>query len=151
MIHADLGVEPGWLDKMHEIMKTTKADILSSVIAMKAIGRMTSTAEETDDRFLPRNYSLSECTNGTWTSPGILLNTGLMLCDLRGDWVEKVFFDVHNEIRISPNGDKYALAISEDWDFSRQARNHGAKLFATTEIKVDHYGHAMYPNRGTVI
>lgn len=151
MIHSDLGVEAGWLDKMHEIMKKTSADVVSSVIALKAAGGMTSTAEETEDEFLPRNYSLSECTNGTWTSPGLLVNTGLILCDLRGAWVDNVCFSMRDQIRISTTGERYALCASEDWDFSRQAKKYGAKLFATTEIRVDHYGHAMYPNRGTAI
>lgn len=150
MVHADIDPQEGWLDRMHSIMKETSADVLSCVIAMKAAGGFTSTAEETDDEFKPRNYNFSECTNVTWTSPGLLVNTGLMLCDLRKPWADSVVFAMRDEIRVTENGERYAVCASEDWEFSRQAKKYGAKLFATTAISVNHYGYAMYPNRGII-
>lgn len=145
MLHADISPEPKWLDKMHALMKDTKADMLSVVIALKAAGGMSSTAEETDDPIRPRNYYLQDCKSLTWTSPGLLLNTGMMLVDITKPWVEEMYFHIEDEIQFI-DGKHTAVSFSEDWYFSRLARQKGAKLFATSEVKANHYGHAFFPN-----
>jgi len=43
-------------------------------------------------------------------------------------------------------GQRVPAIVPEDWGFSRMARAVGAKLWATREIEINHYGMMRYPN-----
>jgi hypothetical protein len=139
MLHADVVPEDLWLDKMLAIMEDKKADVLSAVIPIKSPDGMTSTAIESDDPWLPRRLNMAEVYERarTFTDPGLLVNSGLMLVDIRSAWVDRIFFRFEDKIQES-DGEFKARVVSEDWLFSRDARKLGAKIYATTEVLVNH-------------
>jgi hypothetical protein len=55
-------------------------------------------------------------------------------------------FRFENDIIQHPDGRFEAVCMSEDWLMSREANARGAKLLATREIKVTHWGQAEFPN-----
>lgn len=147
MLHVDIDPETGWLGKMLRIMNEHKADILSAVIPVKSGAGYTSTAFESGENEV-RRYTMKEVIGSpekTFTRPGILLNNGLMLVDLTKPWVEKVSFS-HNNGIVMRDGKRQAIGFPEDWHFSRQARELGASLYATAEVKVEHIGEYRYRN-----
>jgi GT2 family glycosyltransferase len=156
LLHDDVVPEPLWLDKMMEIMADQEADVLAAVIPIKDDKGLTSTAldlpvGEGDPHWRVKRLTLSEIYSSyesTFTHEKILLNTGLMLVDLRKPWAEKVWFAFEDQIIPDPkkSGDFMAVGISEDWFFSRKARELGAKLYATREISVTHTGSRDYSN-----
>jgi hypothetical protein len=149
MLHADVMPEPEWLDKTLRVMSETGADVVSVVMPMKNGQGLTSTGIESDDRMKPRRFTIKqlEAMPLTFTHPKLVVNTGLMLIDVRKPWVERIHFRVEDEIRIE-NGVRAAHALSEDWAFSMDARALGAKLYATRAIRAHHLGEQAYPNFG---
>lgn len=148
MLHADIAPNDMWLDKMHAIMADKKADVLSAVVPMKNGLGLTSTALERANKWRPRRLTMREVfqREPTFTDEKILLNSGLMLIDMRKPWVEKIWFRFEDEI-IKVNDKFVAVGISEDWCFSMDAKKLGAKLFATREIGLIHVeGNMSYPN-----
>ena len=104
-----------------------------------------------DPHWRVKRLTLNEIYNDyepTFTHEKLLVNTGLMLVDLRKTWVENVWFAFEDKIIPDPKapGNFKAVGISEDWFFSRRARELGAKLFATREVAVRHVGSADYSN-----
>lgn len=155
MVHADIGPETYWLDKMHAIMSEHKADILSVVAPMKSYEGLTSTGIDgyIDGRraLTPRRFTMREIyamPHATFTHPDLVINTGLMLVDLTKPWVEEVAFGIADEIHVSDDGKFTPFTIPEDWSFSRQARNRGAIIYATRDVKLEHWGTAAYANTG---
>lgn len=156
MVHSDVWPrEHLWLDKMLAIMKKNQADVLSAVIRLKDDSDKTSTALEIPDTTMVNGFRESKMTleeiaakyPPTFTDPLILLNTGLMLVDLRKPFAEKVWFEFRDSIHKDEKGTWFASSLSEDYGFTRMARAQGAKLFATTEIKVAHCGGGVYLNQ----
>lgn len=146
ILHADIEVEQGWADKMLAIMEEKKCDILSAVIPIKN-EKNTSTAIHLgghDKKIL----TLDDCEKRgrTFTDENLLVNTGLMLIDLKGEWVEGVVFKMEDGI-IEKNGEKIPYIFTEDWCFSRDAREKGAKIYATNEVKVWHLGGGRWFNQ----
>ena len=77
----------------------------------------------------------------------LLCNTGCMVCRLGGAWCDptKVFFDeVTTFDRI--NNQWTPIVRSEDWFFTARAAQYGAKVMATTSLKVRHYGISAFSN-----
>jgi GT2 family glycosyltransferase len=156
LLHDDVVPQPLWLDEMMRVMQKHQADVLSVVIPIKNEKGLTSTAldvgiGEEDPHWRVKRLTLTEIYNDyepTFTHEKLLVNTGLLLVDLRKSWVENVWFAF--EDRIIPDakvpGDFKAVGVSEDWFFSRRARELGAKLYATREISVLHSGSADYSN-----
>lgn len=149
LLHADIFPEAGWLDKMLEIMQRTEAEILSAIIPIKDSRGVTSTARESDNRWRPIRYTLNEVykMEPTFTDPAILLNSGLMIVDLRGEWTKQIWFRTEDMIVQNAPGEFTQLFISEDWLFSRDARKLGVtKQFATREVRAQHVGTSYYGN-----
>lgn len=157
LLHDDVVPEPLWLDKMMEIMAGKDADVLAVVIPIKDDKGLTSTALDlsvgtSDPQWRVKRLTLNEIYSTsyepTFTHEKILLNTGLMLVDLRKSWAEKAWFAFEDKIIPDPKkpGDFMAVGISEDWFFSRRARELGAKLYATREVSVIHTGSRDYSN-----
>ncbi len=146
--HADIEPEPHFLRKMWDIMTKNKADILSCVVPIKnpSLNGHTSTAY--DEPTGVRRLTFSELPQGTFEHELLLVNSGLMLISLKKDWVEKVCFRFEDWLEKDENGFFRANGISEDWLFSRDARKLGARIFATREINLIHYGSFGYPNFG---
>lgn len=149
LLHADvIPQEEHWLDKMMEISQKHRADILSVVIPIKDGRGLTSTAIESENHWKPRRLSLKELFDRepTFTDPNILVNSGLMLVDIRNHWADKVFFRFEDRIVLNEKGLYEANTMSEDWNYSRDARMYDAYIYATREIKVVHEGRAHYSN-----
>lgn len=146
MIHDDICPQAGWLDIMLAIMEKKELDVLSAIVPQKTTQGLTSTAWD------HRGYSIQRMTikeayklDVTVTDENLLVNTGLMLVDMRKDWVEKICFRFEDAI-IKKDGKYIPVEISEDWYFSREARKLGAKLGATRAVEVKHMGRAAYTN-----
>lgn len=158
MLHSDIAVTTAnWCDRMVEIMEREKADVLSVIMPLKVVGEdKTSTAiEEPDDNplgFKARKLTLRECAarGTTWTDPNLLLNTGLMLVDIRKPWAEEVWFEFQDKIdSVEENGVKrfFPVSIAEDYGFSRMVRAAGGKLVVTQEIPAWHCGGGRFSNQ----
>jgi hypothetical protein len=148
MIHDDIAPQPGWLDIMLHIMDREKVDVLSAIVPQKTMQGFTSTAFGTGALGCQlKRLTMKEAYAGPATikSADLLVNTGLMLVDMRKPWVEKVCFKFEDDIA-KVDGKYVPVEISEDWYFSREARAYGAKLAATREIGVKHFGRAAYVN-----
>ncbi len=156
LLHDDIVPEPFWLDEMMRIMEAHGADVLSVVVPIKNDKGLTSTALDVgvgdeDPHWRVKRLTLNEIYNDyepTFTHEKLLVNTGLMLVDLQKPWVENVWFAFEDKIIPDPKapGNFKAVGVSEDWFFSRRARELGAKLYATREISVRHAGTTEYSN-----
>jgi predicted O-methyltransferase YrrM len=70
-----------------------------------------------------------------------------MLVDMQKPWVfdDSLVFTIRDKI-LRYRGQRVPAIVPEDWGFSRMARAVGAKLWATREVALDHYGMMKYPN-----
>jgi hypothetical protein len=145
MLHSDIVVtEAGWLDRMHVIMHENEADVLSAVVPIKGPEGTTSTAKIAAEQWPPQvdRLGMRDCLElpETFTHEWLALNTGLMLVDLRKPWVERCHFEIRDRVIRGEDGIFRPYVLSEDWNFSLQARALGAKLFATRAIQLKHQG-----------
>jgi hypothetical protein len=118
-----------------------KADLISAVVPVRGDSWMTSTAVETGDPWAARPLSLKECFDypETWTSADLLVNTGLMLLDLNASKFGTSRRAFHQQDRVVLKNDKHvAETIPEDWDFSRQVRGSGGRVYATRKVGLYH-------------
>ena len=148
MLHADIiPVSEAWPAVMFKELYDRGADVMSVISPIKTSHGLTSTAVETDDPWNPRRYSMTEVFEKpeTFTEDGLLINTGLMLVDFRKPWVEDVHFTINDRI-IKRDGQYMPESQPEDWNFSRQARSLGAKVYATRKVVIQHVGRAGYDN-----
>ena len=151
MVHADVVPQHWFGDKMLAIMEEEKAAILSAVLPIKNTRGLTSTAIDTNE-WTPARFTLKQVAKlpETFTHPKILLNTGLMMVDLRKKWVNDAYFTITDKIERLENGRYVQRAQPEDWQFSRLARKLNAgKLCATRAIKALHIGITEFGNQGT--
>lgn len=160
MLHEDIGPEPWWLDKMMTLMTHNQADILSVIVPIKNNEGMTSTALDVPvpTQKIPFPWRVQRLTMHevgalapTFTHSKLLVNTGLMLVDIRKPWVEQCWFEFKDEIIPDPLDPRKFIAVGspEDWNFSRRARALGASIWATREIRVEHWGRSRWANAGT--
>lgn len=153
MWHTDILPEDWFIDKMMDLMEKTGADVLSAVAPLKSNHGSTSTAidepvGDEDPYFRVRRLTLKEVhamPEKTFTDPKLLLNTGLMLVDLRKPWPDDCYFTIEDKI-IRYRGKRTAVMMPEDWGFSRMARKAGKSLWATREVALRHMGMASFPN-----
>lgn len=153
MQHSDIApLESYYLDKMMALMERTKADVLSAVVPIKDNYGTTSTALDEPVGDVPAYWRVRRLTmkeifdrEPTFTDPKLLLNTGLMLVDMRKAWTKEAYFTFEDKI-VWWHGRRVAVAMPEDWAFSRMAKKLGATLWATREVKLHHQGFAAYPN-----
>jgi hypothetical protein len=175
MLHSDVAPEAGWIDKLIEEAERQNADILSVVIPLKEESGLTSTAishpteacrtfcrltmSQVRHAEFPRTFDLEMACKALESLPGpvriekvprtqLLCNTGCVVCRLDRPWCDPriVCFDDTNTIGRSPNHQWWALTKSEDWMFTSRAAANGAKVMATTAVKVVHHGAAAYAN-----
>ena len=151
LLHSDIAPMVGFLDKMHEIMARVNCDVLSAISPIKDRQGVTSTAldEQYGDRdreWSPRRLTMKELhkMEPTFTHPKLLINTGLLLIDLRKDWTNKIYFHFDDEIT-TRFGRRQARFKPEDWNFSKDARALGATIYATREVTLTHHGQQKFP------
>jgi hypothetical protein len=146
MVHADIAPEEYFAEKMLNIMAQEKADVLSVISPLKSADGLTSTGLDLGDSV--RRFTMKEIhamPHATFHAENLMVNTGLMLVDITKPWVETIEFQMWDRI-VEKDGKRVAVTVPEDWMFSRHARENGAKLYATREIKLEHMGSANYPN-----
>ena len=165
LMHADIVpcAPTGWISKL--IQEAHGYDLLSALVPVKNQDGLTSTAMESAEHPTPRRLSLHEANQlpTTFTARDVakvygweqhaeqrlLLNTGLMLMDLRRnrDKWEQMYFRITDRIE-KRNGKFVPLVDPEDWDFSRQAHAQGLKVAVTRAVTLLHNGSADYSNAG---
>jgi hypothetical protein len=156
MAHADIVAEPGWLDVLWSEMWFRGADLISAVVPIKNASGRTSTAIglETDPWAVLRCIRLADRATLPPTfgpesvcGPGevLLVNTGLMLADIRKPWWDDFAFEFHTRLRKTSAG-RLAECRSEDWAMSHALHKVGAKVLATWKPRLRHEGSKMYPN-----
>lgn len=148
MLHNDIIPEYGFIDKMLAIAERHKADILSAVVPLKNATGCTSIALDTGAYWQPKRLTLKELYKDyepTFTHEKLLINTGCMLIDITKPFAEKMCFRFENIIE--KVGDEFIPKIfPEDWILSREARENGASIYATREIKLNHVGNSYFGN-----
>lgn len=116
---------------------------------------LTSTALDNGDGRPVRRLTLNELYKDyepTFTDPKLLINTGLMLVDLRSpifkdpNNVEKLAFTMVDKIKTNKDGSFAVDGTPEDWNFSRKMRELGASIWATREIPIVHKGGGVWGN-----
>lgn len=162
MLHADI-VPCGedWFPKLWRAYRKTNAQMMSAVVPIKSAAGLTSTAIELPDpRKRWKRLTMNEVLGGpeNFTDPKLLLNTGMLLFDLRDPWVNHCHFSISDEIVWlndagevcapgTPGSLPTAKSTSEDWAFTRQARAAGCeRIYATRAVPLQHVGQQRYPN-----
>lgn len=149
MLHSDVCPDRAdWLDVLADVMHEQNADLVSAVVPVRNNSGLTSTMEENpDDGWRPKGLSLKEVYSRppSFSSPGLLVNTGMMLLKLR-DWCTKLVFRECNAIPEMPDGSYQARIINEDHELSRQVRGFGGHIVATRAVPLYH-GHPDHHNR----
>jgi hypothetical protein len=172
IIHSDVLPEPGFVKILLDEMSATGAGVCSGVLAIKDSNGLTSTALLPDLALAqqpgPREYrrrrvtlreldklpetfnarDVAELFQEPGGSPVLLVNTGLMLIDVRQTWVETAHFNITDTIWQNDEGLYYADVEPEDWAFSRLAAEAGATVVATRKVKARHAGRMTFPNAG---
>ncbi len=152
LLHEDVAIQSAdWLNKMVAIAEDKKADVLSVVSPLKVEKGLTSTALDNGVGHQVRRLTLKEIYKDyepTFTAPNLLVNTGLILIDLRTSIfadpanVKSLAFTMVDEIKFFRPDTGEAIftvdGVPEDWHFSRQIREMGASIWATREIPVVH-------------
>lgn len=163
MLHADISAPPGWLDVLWAEMWWNRLAAVSAVVPIKNGRRLTSTAiGDASDRWrVNRHVTLDDRrkTPETFTAadvcgPGevLLINTGLMLIDLRLPfWSDGFAFQFHSRVRTSPAPDGrtvyHAESRTEDWEMSHDLHAAGLRYGATWKVRVTHHGRGEWANR----
>lgn len=162
LMHADIVPidVANWLDQLMEARQYArtqcadnekyKAAVISVVVPIKDHRGLTSIAIEGPTIWNPRRLTLREIhamEQDTFTDENLLVNTGMLLIDMRNnDWISKIRFTISDAILKTQEGDLLAAVQPEDWQFSRDARALGVKLWATRKVKIVHRGLFSYPN-----
>jgi len=145
-LDADVApVDHDWFEVLLREMRRHGAQVLGAVVPIKNGAGLTSTARESADPWHPQPLALAELRDHpeTWTEPGLLVSTGLLLVDFRQPWVERICFTIKDRVVRTPTG-VVAEAAPEDWDFCRQARALGVSIWATTAVPLKHWGPAWW-------
>lgn len=153
LMHSDIvPMEPGWLATLAAEMEAHDARVMSVIAPIKDQRGLTSTALDLNDEWSPTRLTMKQVMKmaETFTHEKLLLNTGLLLLDLRqAEWAEQVFFTIRDGMGISEDRKKFLPVVEpEDWYFSRQLNALGVKLWATRKVKIVHKGDFNYPNFG---
>jgi hypothetical protein len=157
MHHADVEAPPEFADELVDELDRTGADVISSVIPIKDHRGLTTTGymdphTKHITRFtmheacrLPQTFDLSDTDV---PSKWLMVNTGLWVCDFTRPWVDDFpGFAIQSCVRSLPNGMKQAAALSEDWNWSMWAAQHGVRIKATRRVPVlHHFGNSSYTN-----
>ena len=158
LLHADIAPkQDNWLAMLIEVCDGAGADIMSVVVPLKTEDGLTSTALSRGDEYgdfrratltelreLPATFGkrkVAELFGWEARESTLLVNTGCMVVNMRHkDKLAKMRFTTNNWIR-RKSGKYVAVSEPEDWDWSRQAQQHGLQVWATKVIPVSHAGY----------
>ncbi len=163
MIHSDVTAERGWLDLLAEEMHAHDLVAISAVVAIKdpdqdrtstAIGSRSEPWEA--KRYIHRRHhgKMPVTFTGDDVCEGddevLLINTGLMLLDLRHEFWDEFCFVVPTTIR-RIEGRRAPIFRPEDWEMSRELDRAGVRYGATWRPFVEHLGRTSWDNRPKVV
>lgn len=153
-IHADISCEAGWLNKLWSIARQRGDIVVSAVVSIKEPARSrTSTAVgcrwdkyevrrsiHTSDRpNMPETFSTKDVALGE--DEVLLINSGLMIADLRHEFWDSFAFGFDDAIGRDPGtGRRIAQVQSEDWRLSRELDAAGVPYAATWAVPTVHTG-----------
>lgn len=147
LLHADVTpLRADWLRTLTTEMYRHEAagcQILSVAVPIKDDAQRVSVARENpDDPWDPQVLTGADLLTRpvTFTEPGLLVNSGLLLVDIRQPWVEQVVFSVEDRLVRDEDGTFGAQCFPEDWNFSRQAASLGVPSWCTRRVPVVHMG-----------
>ncbi|HEY2414999.1 MAG TPA: hypothetical protein VGI40_22335 [Pirellulaceae bacterium] len=171
MLHADIGPERWWVDKLIAEAERCNADLLSAVVPIKDAEGLTSTAilkpggplggfvrltmSQVRHPSFPDTFDVQAAVERLAKLPeelrlldlpreALLVNTGCMVMRLDRPWAdERLWFDDLNGI-VRINGELTAICKSEDWNFSHRVAQLGGKVMATRIVKLTHRGVSDY-------
>lgn len=149
LLHADIIPGKEWLQKMLSVMDEKKCDVLSVISPRKNPRGLTSTAIlKGQDPFRAKLLTMKDVSElpETFEREDLLVNSGLLLIDLRASWVGSVWFEIKDDVENLMDGTYKPFGISEDWLFSMRARAAGARIFATRAVKIRHIGSHAFTN-----
>lgn len=163
MLHDDIGPEIPWLRKLWEQYQSITPvrfldmdcrGVLSVVSPIKSPHMLTSTAVDVPDgKFWEhRKLSLKEVAalpvtfNASHVGGPLLVNTGLMMFDLREPWVDKLVFNIRDGIEVV-DGKPQAVVEPEDWGMSRWLNSRGIPVHATRAVELSHFGGLGWSNQ----
>ena len=171
LIHADVLPVPGFIGQMWDDMVRANADVLSALLPIKDTKGLTSTAllpslaearrpgrreykrrrltmQESEQ--LPEVFTVTDLQK-LFSEPSedaaLLVNTGLMLIDVRKPWIEQAHFEINDAIYRNEAGLFYPDVEPEDWHFSRQIADLGVRVAVTRRVQARHVGRMNYPNQ----
>ncbi len=154
MLHADIGpIDRNWMGILLEEMQRREAKVICAVSPIKNASGDTSVGIDQSARGgrSAHRFSFDELVKmpETFTVEDVgregdilLLNTGMMLVDLRGDWCDpsECFFAITDQVLRRADGRYDCKVISEDWHFSRCCHRAGARTAVTKRVALNHYG-----------
>ena len=166
MLHADIGPEGGWVDKLIEEAIVNDADVVSACIPLKNAKGLTSTGiDDPDDEFQPlRRLTMREVHSQmvplTFSAAdlgqpdhALLVNTGCFVARLDRPWCRATDQRGHLlstfsiDDRIKRIDGVWNVGVSpEDWRWSRMLHRAGAKVMATKKVVANHFGETGYRN-----
>jgi SAM-dependent methyltransferase len=160
MIHSDITAERGWLDLLAEEMHLHGLVAISGVVAIKDPDQdRTSTAIGSkarpwdvvryihlrDQKRLPVTFTAKDVCETD--DEVLLINTGLMLIDLRHEFWDSFTFVVLNQILKGEGGKRKPQFRPEDWEMSRELEKAGLPYGSTWRPFCEHLGGSSWPNR----
>jgi len=148
LLHADVVPKDfDWFQQLWEEFEKNRCKVLSVAIPIKNELGLTSIGMVTENAWRSRRLTVTEILDMpvTWTSPDVLVNTGMLLIDFREPWVERVCFTIKDMIH-KPNGKWVAEVQSEDWYWSRQVKELGVDLWVTRRVALQHLGRGSWRN-----
>lgn len=173
MLHGDIVPDEWWLDTLIDIAMEREADFVSAVVPLKDGSGRTScgisdikndwnpytriTQAQLWHEEFPETFNRIEAVGGLLNMPKgmyveipddrmgpLLANTGASVCRLDGRFnPEKIHFHTKDRI-IRVNGVWGAQAQSEDWIFTRELQEMGARVLCTRKVNVVHRGPANF-------
>lgn len=172
MLHADIvPIDHDWLDTMMDEMQQYGLKALSVAMPIKNEMGLTSTAlDMSHDRDLlpnhtwparrltireisrmPETFTAADAVKGlAWwkhtDDPTLLINTGLLLIDIRESWAEQLCFTINDSIVKLENGQFCAFVEPEDWNLSKQLKALGVPYGVTRKVRCNHVGSHYYAN-----
>lgn len=163
MLHDDIAPEIEWMKKLWEQYQAIKPapymgkdcrGVLSVVSPIKSPHMLTSTAVDVPGGRLweQRKLSLKEVAalpvtfNASHVGGPLLVNTGLMIFDLREPWVDTLVFNIWDGIEMV-DGKLQAVVEPEDWAMSRFLNRLGVPVHATRAVEISHFGGLGWSNQ----
>lgn len=148
MLHSDVLPQNSdgkcWATVLEEEMDRHCLDAVSAVVPIKDHSTHTSTAVEVNNQIvrLPISTFALPHTLTSADTPGLLINTGCLLVDLRKPWVEEFHFTMQDSIIQNGQGKFEARVLPEDWSMSGWMRDKGLRFGATSKVRTVHAGGA---------